>query len=125
MAVTAVIGTGLTFTFTNVTYPILSFDGPNLTRASIEASKMATTSYMDFLQASLVDGGDISMEVEYDGNLPLTAMTAAASSFTITCSNAEAVTGNGFMTGFSPSVPLEDKMTATCTFKCTGSLVTT
>ena len=123
MAVTAVIGTGLAVTFSGVTYPILSMDGPNLTRASIEASKMATTSYHDFLPGSLVDPGDLTLEVEYDGNLPLTALAAAASTMIINYSSTGYATCTAFMTGFSPSIPLEDKMTATCSFKVTTTIV--
>lgn len=124
MAVTAVIGTGLSFTFAGTTtMAILSVDGPNLTRASIEASKMGTTGgYHEFLPGSLVDPGEITVEFEYTGDLPLAAMTAAASTLTVTYSNAEVITGAAFMTGFSPSAPLEDKMTATGTFKFTGTI---
>lgn len=120
MALTAVIGTGATLAHSGLTFPILSIDGPNITREKIQASKMTTTGWHDYLYASLKDPGDLVLTVEWTGVLPTFATTAASTALTL--SNSNTLTGTGVITSFEPSTPLEDKMTAQVTISLSGAI---
>ncbi len=121
MAATAKVGTGLTVTHTGMgTVKILSLNGPNCSRASIDATNMGTTTAMDFIPTTLYDGGEVDMDVEYLGVIP--DISAAAESMVITLNGGKTLTFNAFITGFNPTVPLEDKMVANMTFKVTGAI---
>ncbi len=120
MATTAIIGTGLTLTHSGLTFPIISVDGPNITREKIEASKMSTTTWKDYLFASLKDPGDLTMTVEWNGALPTFATSPAST--VITFSNSNTLTGTAVITSFEPSTPLEDKMTAQVTLSFSGAI---
>lgn len=124
MAVTAILGTGASLTFSGFTYPILSMDGPNVSRNVIEASKMATSTWHEFMPGSLRNPGQLSLEVEYDGEMAL-ALWTTAQAVTVTYSNAAPLAGTGFLVEFTPSVPLEDKMTASAVIQMTGAVTTT
>lgn len=120
MATTAVIGTGATVTHSGLTLPILSINGPEITREKINASKMSTTNWHDYLFASLRDPGEMQMTCEYTGTLPTFATTPATT--TITYSNSNSLTGTAVITSLSPSVPLEDKMTVDITLSFSGAI---
>ena len=47
MSTTAIIGTGFSITHSGFTYPVISVDGPNITRNKIEANKMSTSTWYD------------------------------------------------------------------------------
>lgn len=118
MAVTAIVGTGTTLTFSGFTYKLLEIGGPDISREPIPASKMSTTVAHEFLPATLVDSGVVSGRVEADGTVPSFGATAT---LTITFPNAAARSCSAFLTKFNTSTPLEDKMTAEFEFKCTGA----
>lgn len=122
MAVTAVIGTGLALSVggSSWTYPILSVNGPGMTREKIDATKMSTTSYKEYLFSNLVDPGELEVECEYDGNPPTFSTSDVAIS--VTYSNSQVLAGTGRLIAFNPSTPLEDKMTCSCTFAFSGSI---
>lgn len=121
------IGTGIVITFsTGFFAEILDVSPPGASRESIQTSHMGTTAAHTFTPADLVDWGEMTVEM---GFLPSTAppMTGVAESITITFPNSGAAvwTFTGFMTGFEPSAPLEDRMTASATIKVTGAVVVT
>lgn len=118
MAATAVCATGSSITFSGFTYPVIRFNGPGLSAKVIDANKMSTTSWEDKIPGSLVDPGEISATVEYNGILP--TIGAAAQTITVTC-NGNARTGKAFITKFEPTAELEDKLTAEVVFTCTGA----
>lgn len=121
------IGTGIVITFsTGFLAEILDVSPPGASRESIQTSHMGTTSAHTFTPADLVDWGELIVEMAFD---PSTAvpMNSVAEAITITFpdSGAAVWTFQGFMTGFEPSAPLEDRMTATATIKVTGAVVVT
>lgn len=120
MAVTAVIGTGATITHSGFTFGILNIDGPNIKREKIDANKMSTTTWKEYLFASLKDPGELTVEVEWTGALPTFATTPAAT--VITFSNSNTLTGTAVITSFTGVAPLEDKMTATAVFSFSGAI---
>lgn len=120
MSVTAVIGTGATITHSGFTFGILNIQGPSISRDKIEASKMSTTTWKDYLFGSLKDPGELTVEVEWTGSLPTFATTPAST--VITFSNSSTLTGTAVITKFEGVTPLEDKMTATATFSFSGAI---
>ena len=120
------VGTGTTITFgtSGFSANIMSVDGPGITREAIETTHMGTTTAKTFIPADLIDGGEMSFTMQFDGALdPPT--DAAAETITIDWGGAgtgEKWTFSGFMTGFNPSSPLEELMTASATLKVTGDV---
>jgi len=116
-------GTTITFGTSEFTANLLSIDGPGVERAAINSSHMATAnSYMTYIPAKLSDGGSVDIEFEFLG-ADTPPITAAAETITIDWAGAS---GNGqwsfsgFMTNYSPSASIGERMTATATVKVTG-----
>ena len=121
------ISTGITITFsTGFFAEILDVSPPGSSRESIQTSHMGTTNAHTFTPADLVDWGELVVEMAFN---PSTAIPIGGAAETITItfpdSGAAVWTFTGFMTGFEPSAPLEDRMTATATIKVTGAVVVT
>lgn len=119
------IGTGTTITFaTGFFAEILDITGPGLSRESIQTSHMGTTTAHTFLPGDLYDGGELTVELGLDvGQTP--PISSVAESITITGPGGDTIAFDGFMTGFEPRIPLEDRMTATATIKVTGTVTFT
>ena len=121
------IGTGIAITFsTGFLAEILDVSPPGASRESIQTSHMGTTSAHTFTPADLVDWGELVVEMAFN---PSTAIPIGGAAETITITFPDSGTAvwtfTGFMTGFEPSAPLEDRMTATATIKVTGKVVVT
>lgn len=123
----AEIGTGTTITFSSGFFAeILDITGPGAAREAIATSHMGTGSAHTFVPADLVDWGELSVEIAFD---PATKppIRGAVETITITFPNSAASTWafSGFLTGFEPSDPLEERMTASATIKVTGVVTVT
>lgn len=120
----AFIGTGITISFaTGFFAEILDVTPPGVSRESIQTSHMGTTIAHDFIPSKLVDWGELSVELQFDpGDDP--PINTDPEEIIITFPNSAATTWTfqGFMTGYEPSAPLEDKMTASATIKVTGDV---
>jgi hypothetical protein len=119
------IGTGTTLTFSGFTMELLSVSWTGIERAAIDSSHMGTTGGRTFLDGDLYDPGEVVADVHLN-TTEAPPITAAATTLTIkfppnTVTN-DTWTASAFMTGFEFTDPLEDKMTATATFKCSGSI---
>ena len=120
----AELGTGTTITFsTGFCAEILSISGPGLSREMIDISHMGTTTAHAYMVADLYDAGELTVELQF---VPGTAIPIAGAFETVTItfpdSGASTLAFSGAMSGFEPSIPLEDKMTATATIKATGAI---
>jgi len=120
----AELGTGTTITFaTGFLAEILSISGPGMSREMIDISHMGTTIAHAYMVADLYDTGEITVELQY---IPGTTIPIANAQETITItfpdSGASTLAFTGAMSGFEPSIPLEDKMTATVTIKASGAI---
>ena len=116
-------GFGTSITFASGFFAeILSVDGPDLSRDPIETTHMGTTNdWKTFIPSDLKDGGTLSVEIAYvPGTSP--PIAAAESTCTVTYPDASTVSFEGFMTSFSPSVPIDDRMTASAEIKVNGSV---
>ena len=120
-----VVGTGTTITFsTGFFAEILDIRPYNAERPSIDMTHMASTPAREFDPGDLVDWGECTVEMQYlPGTTP--PITGAKESIVITLpdSSTTTLTFTGFMTGFEPRIPLEDKLVATARIKIDGAIV--
>lgn len=122
------IGTGTTVVFgtSSFTADILNVSWSSISREVINTSHMGTTNDHTFMPADLVDNGELTMEIAFVGTLSPPIITNGAAE-TVTVDWAGGSTGHKwsasmFNTGMEINGPLEDKMTATLTFKVTGAV---
>lgn len=124
----AELSTGIVITFsTGFFAEVLDVSPPGASRKSVETSHMTTANNAHtFMPGDLVDWGEMVVELAF---VPSTTppMTSAIETITITFpdSTASVWTFDGFMTGFEPSAPLEERMTASATIKVTGQVAVT
>ena len=114
---------------------VISLDGPNISRESIETSHLGTVDNMTFLQASLSDAGEISLEIEFDPDLtpPIGTTTTPVGTETITVtwplpsgqSTAATWAFSGFATSYSGGASNGERMTGTLALKITGDITIT
>lgn len=122
----ATITTGLTITYqSGFLAEILNYEDSGVTRESIDTSHMGTTGARTYMPATLYDPGELSVEIAFDPEQdPVTPITAAAESVTVTYADAapaSTMACSGFMTNFTIVGPFEERMTATATLKLTGA----
>lgn len=121
------IGTGTSITFaTGFLAELLDVSPPNASREAIQVSHMGTTLNHIFKPAKLVDWGELNCDIGYDPSVAPPVNDAAESiAITFPDSGATVWTFDGFMTGYDPGDPLEDRATAACTIKITGGITIT
>ena len=114
-------GTTITFGTSNFTADILDITPPPLSREAIDTSHQGTTNAKTFFPATLYDGGELTFDIHFD---PSTTppMNSAAETITILYPDGSYQEFDGFMTGYAPASPLENKMTGTVTVKVTGEI---
>lgn len=127
MATTAKTGLGTTITFGTSLFAGRIIDigqAVGVSRGVIEASKMASDDWVDKLVQDLADPGELQYDIEYDGDVD-PPVNAAAETITIDVRGAGTgfkVSGSGAMTGFTPAIPHNDKMTASITISWLGAV---
>jgi len=126
MAITA---NGTTISFDgSVPQDLLSISGPTFTVSTIDVTSMDSTR-REFTNGQY-DSGEISFEIAYNPGAgthqalvtDIDSSTAASVWF-ITFSDNSTCTGTGFITAFSSSGSLDDKLTASVTVKCTDTIL--
>lgn len=123
----AVLGTGTTLTMPVSSFAavIISLDGPGNERASVDTTTMATTSNMTKIPASLVDGGTLTLEVEFDGTVDPPIDAAIETAMVIDWAGLGTLnkwTFGGFCTGFTPTASIDERMTASMTIEVSGAI---
>lgn len=128
-------GTALTVndgTSTTTIGNIISVTGPDEARDPIDISTMESASKSREFIPGMLDAGEASFELNYDGTAAGTAdalktlKTATAQTWTITFNDAGAGETDsswasaGFITGLGFASPFDDKATQTVTLKFTG-----
>ena len=135
------VGTGATVVFgtSSATGNITSIEWSGIDRGSVDTSWLGTTVARTFIPTDLYDPGELELEMDFDTQSTASATTggifdlidAAAETITVTFPIASGDTtggkwaASGFMTSLSMSNPLEEKVTASATFKMTGALTPT
>lgn len=123
-------GTAIVFGTSGFSAELLSANIPSASRGSIDTTHAGTTAARTFAPTDLIDWGDLEIELNFDPDEE-PPLSGAAETITITWplpaggSTAATLAGSGFMTGFSISGTLEEKMTASATIKWTGDLTWT
>lgn len=117
MGATAILATGTTITFSGFAYKFISFDGPGFECETIDANKLATEDWVDKMPGSLIDPGQLSGTVEYDGTMPTLGVNQT---MTVTFPNSNSISGKGFLKSFKPAGEVEGKLTADVTFELHG-----
>lgn len=121
-------GTGITITFDSSYFAsILSMNGPNIERDSIEVTTFATTGGREFVPSDVYDPGSVEAEILLAPGTSPNVVGGAAETCTVTFSNADASTwaATGFMTAINPTAVLNDRVKANCTIKLSGDVTIT
>lgn len=116
------VGTGTTIVFGTSSFAaeVLQINGENVSRAVIDTSHMGTTGARTKMPGDLHDEGEVTMNIAFNPNNEI-PVDAAVETITITFpvpsgdSNGATAAGSGFISGYSWTDPLEDKMTADIT----------
>lgn len=140
MATEATIGHGTLFKRGNADGPpetftalgeILDISGPDMTKDTIDATHMASTDrYREFI-SGLRDGGEVTVTCNFvpGGTTIANALTDFQAdvprSYQILWEDGSDLTFEAHMTGPAVTAPLDDKMSATFTYKVTGKPVLT
>lgn len=119
----ATLGNGSTVTISGFSGNLLSINGPNYERASVETTHMGTGAAKTFVPDDLYDPGTYEFEIEFDAGQSL-PITGSAVAIAVSYSGAFAWSATGFLTSFSPSAAIGERMTARTTFKLTGPIST-
>ena len=110
---------------------VKDISGPSISRGTVDVTDHdSTDGWREFI-GGLVDGGEVSFIVAHDrGNAQHTALWTSLSSDTCTvpawqltlnvCSGSAVWTFDGFLTGLSPSTPVEGENTWEIAVKVTG-----
>ena len=126
------ITTGATVVFGTSAFSaeLLSIGLPSIARGMIDTTHMGTTVARTHQPVDLIEWGELEIEFNFDPNNE-PPIDGAAETITITFpipsggASGATIAGSGFMTAFSVTAPLEDKMTATATIKWSGDLTWT
>ena len=117
------IGTGFTVAFgtSGFTAEIVDVTPPGASRESIDVTHQGTTTARIFTPADLYDAGELSLSIHFnpDTDPPI---DGDVEEVTLTFPSTATWVFNGFMTDYSPTGPLEDKMTADVTVKVSGDI---
>ena len=133
MAVNTTIGYGAVFqreTATPGTYAslaeLVAFTPPNVSLETVDATHFTSPSaYREYI-AGLLDGGEVEVTLNFnsdgaDWSNYITDIEArAAVNYKIILADTTEIAFAAIPTGYSPEVPLDDKMTISFTYKVTG-----
>ena len=122
------IGTGSTLTLGTSAYEtgleILNISWSGIAREAIDTTHMTTSTARSFIPSNLFDAGELVIECHLrQDTTPI--ISAVAETITITLPNGagtSAWAAEGFLTAFEFTSPLEEKMTASLTFKFSGNI---
>lgn len=113
---------------------IVSLTGPGLSADTIDVTTHASTNAWEEVVVGILRSGDMSMDIVYDpvnathknaaNGLLADFLARASTTFTIVFPDSGTTewTFSAFVTGFEPSMPHDDALTAAVTFKLTGDI---
>lgn len=122
----ATIATGSTVTFASSSFSaeITAINWGGIARVALQSSSMSTTNDHTFVTGALVDNGEVSIDVLFDGNeSPPIITNGAAETVTIKWgANTNTYAASMINTGWEMAAALEELMTGTVTLKPSGAL---
>ena len=123
----AAVGTGITITSAaSFVWEVIDSPTQGESREAIDVTSHNSTNYRTFIPGDLIDGGELSFSVMLDPDNSPMPLSSAAEEFVVTfptsLTNGATLTFTGFLTEWSWTAPLEDKMTADITIKIDGNV---
>lgn len=127
MTTSAAIGYGSSFGIYNgSTYDdvaeITSITWPGYSRDAIDATNMDSPDTFREYIAGLMDAGEATIEMNFvpsSSDVIIAAMVAGVGQFKITAASGVNIVFSAIVTGYEPQAPVDDKMSASATFKVT------
>tara|TARA_R110000824_G_scaffold401762_1_gene615155 strand:+ start:7552 stop:7950 length:399 start_codon:yes stop_codon:yes gene_type:complete len=126
----AITGNGTTFSYAGgAVADVISISAPTVSTATIDTTNIASI-HRTFI-AGTIDSGEMSLEIMYDPNSDTDIEdawdnTAVAAPVFKPCiiafSDSATFTFDAILVGFSASVAIDDKVTASITLKITGAV---
>jgi hypothetical protein len=130
-------GTTVVFGTSAFSAELLSVDWGGISREAIDVTHMGSGApgagvfgNMEFIPNDISDPGELTMEIHFNPDT-LPPIDAVAETVTVTFPLFAGDTtpadweGSGFVTSYEPTVPHDDKMTATMTVKFSGNITRT
>jgi predicted secreted protein len=119
-------GHGTTFSIGGTSVgQIVSISGPNLSRDSIDISNMGSTNKWKEFLPGMLDAGECTIELIYDGTTVATLLaaqlTASASTMVVTYPDNGTWSAAGFITSLGHSVSFDDAVKQSVGVKFTGA----
>ena len=125
----AITGQGTTLSWNGTIADVVSISAPSVSVATIDTTNIASV-HRTFI-AGTIDSGEMSVEIMYDpmsdpsiedawDNTATAAPVEAEA--VITFSESSTFTFNCIMTGFDVNLAIDDRVTASLTFKITSSV---
>jgi len=126
MATTGLHGHGTTLAIGgSAVGQIISISGPNMTRDSIEITNMGSTNKWREFIPGMLDAGECTADVVYDGTAVATflaaQLTQTAQTITVTFPDTGTWAASGFLTSLGHSIPYDDKVSQSVGIKFTGA----
>ena len=115
-------GTTIAFAVTGFTANVISINGPNPTRESIDTTHLGTSNDKTFIPAALVDGGDFSMTIQYDPTVTIPINQPAETITIDPAGSGSTLAFSGFLTGASHSFAVGELMQTDISGKVTGAI---
>lgn len=130
MASTGLHGHGTTLSIGGTAVgQIVSIAGPNQSRDSIDISNMGSTGKWREFIPGMIDPGEATAEVIYDGttvaSLLAAQLTATANTILVTFPDAGTWQCAGFITALGHEIPFDDSIKQSVGFKFTGQATAT
>jgi len=124
----AITGNGTVFSWNSADIGLVqSVSGPSASVATIDTTDISGSA-KTFI-AGMIDGGEVSLEVSYDGDadenhddMTTDFNAGTAQDWLITFSDTSSITASGIITSFSTSASIDDKVTASFSIKVSGAL---
>lgn len=114
---------------------VLDINAPGLQRDDVEVTAMDSPNDTKEYIRGLIESGELAFEVNWDHNTAslnhddlLTAMKASSSAaldayrITLPGGSGEVITFSGYVKGYTPAIPVQDKMVLSLTVKVTGAV---
>lgn len=102
---------------------VMALTPPGYSRDAVEATTMQSPDKFREFIAGMMDAGESQIEINYLASVAdviEAAMVAGRGYFQVTHPSGVMMRFYAIVTNYSPSIPMDDRMTASATFKVTG-----
>lgn len=102
----------------------LSIDFSGISRPDVDVSHLGLTDWMEFLPGDLSDPGELIVEVLANVAV-VPVLNLPPATIDILFPGTDKWSASGYLKGFEMTLPLDDKIIGTATFKFTGAIAYT